>query len=104
MYRKGSDIQSLLSNEIVLVSTVGVYVVDGDVQKRVRYTEFVIQRDNLGINSRSVCGGWVSGVAEPFSTWGKTIGPQCQIIFTVIQIRIVLSKKIITVIQILKFL
>ena len=104
MYRKGSDIQSLLSNEIVLVSTVGVYVVDGDVQKRVRYTEFVIQQDSLGINSRSVCGGWVSGVAEPFSTWGKTIGPQCQIIFTVIQIRIVLSKKIITVIQIIKLL
>ena len=58
MPRKGSDIQSLLSIEIVSVSTVGVYVVDGDVQKRVRYTEFVIQRDSLGINSRSVCGGW----------------------------------------------
>ena len=81
-----------------------MYAVDGDTQKRVRYTEFVIQRDSLGINSRSVCGGWVSGVAEPFSTWGKTIGPQCQIIFTVIQIRMVLSKKIITVIQIIKLL
>ena len=79
-------------------------MVVGDGQKRVGYTEFFIQRDSLGINSRSVCGGWVSGVAEPFSTWGKTIGPQCQIIFTVIQIRIVLSKKIITVIKMLKLL